>query len=201
MTELHSSLVEQAMRFAAVAHRNQRRKASSVPYISHPTSVAMILMRSGFDVPEVLAAALLHDVVEDTEASIEDLRREFPESVCTWVDAVSERKADTVGHKRSWNVRKTEHIALIAEAAFEARAILLADKLHNLATMCFDIENGEDIWRRFGASAADLVWYHREITSAAFNGEANLRDLFEDCQRMIGDLQARVSQQQAAGTA
>lgn len=189
MTDLHAPVVEEAMRLAARAHREQQRKSSDLPYVAHPASVALILQRAGFDSPNIIAAALLHDVVEDTYVSIEQIQADFPTEVADWVAALSERKRDDGGKHRSWIDRKTEHIEQIASAPFEARAILLADKLHNLVSMQFDLAAGEDIWQRFGAPRERVIWYHREITAAAMQGEPQLELLAGQCQQLISKLE------------
>jgi (p)ppGpp synthase/HD superfamily hydrolase len=86
--ELFSPLVERAMRVASCRHRGHNRKDSDLPYISHPASVALILRKAGFNDEQVLAAALLHDVVEDTEYSRESLAAEFPARVVEYVLAL-----------------------------------------------------------------------------------------------------------------
>ena len=92
--------------------------------------MALILIKSGFDAENVIAAALLHDVVEDTGYTLQEL------------------VADADVRKRSWQERKQEHLDLIATASVEARAIVLSDKLHNLGTMLYDLEAGDEIWSR-----------------------------------------------------
>ncbi len=188
MTELHPKVVEDAMRLAARSHRNQVRKSSDLPYVAHPASVALILQQAGFDSPNVIAAALLHDVVEDTDVTIEEIRQSFPDEVTEWVAALSETKKDASGQQRPWIDRKTEHIAHAASAPLEARAILLADKLHNLVSMQFDLGRGEDIWSRFAAPRDKIFWYYREITHAAKQNDEQLAPLFSECSRLIDEL-------------
>jgi len=164
---LYSPLVDKAFRVAADAHRTQTRKASGLPYFQHPASVALILSRCGFEDDELLAAAALHDTVEDTDCTVESLTTEFPEAVVKLVLECSETKTDTSGAKIPWRVRKEAHIAIVREASGAARAIVLADKLHNLGSMIFDLERGDELWSRFNASPDDVIWYHREIVAAA----------------------------------
>ncbi|MBT4866543.1 MAG: bifunctional (p)ppGpp synthetase/guanosine-3',5'-bis(diphosphate) 3'-pyrophosphohydrolase, partial [Planctomycetaceae bacterium] len=154
-----SPLVERAMRTAAIWHRNDVRKATDTPYITHPASVAMILIRAGFTDDCLLAAALLHDVVEDTDCTLDELADAFPPAVVEYVAALSEQKLDESGENRSWRIRKEEHVAEVAAAPLAARAIVLADKLHNLTAMCYDIEFDANLWSRFNASPADILWY------------------------------------------
>lgn len=189
---LFSPLVERAMRIAAKAHRHHHRKGSDLPYITHPAHAALILLRAGIDDDEILAAALLHDVVEDTEHTLEMLAADFPPKVVQLVAAMTERKHDHDGRKRSWQERKEEHLRHIAAEPWEARAIVLADKLHNLGSMLVDLEGGADLWPRFSASPDRVLWYHREMIAAAEQSEPRLRVLADECRKMIERLAERI---------
>ena len=183
---LFSPLIERAMRVAARAHRDQCRKATDVPYLSHPTAVALILSRVGFDDDFVLAAALLHDVVEDTEHSLQQLAAEFPREVIDIVSALSERKTDESGAPRPWKDRKMEHIAEIAGASLEAKAVALADKLHNLRCMLLDHETqGEALWERFNAGKQQIVWYHEAMLAATTADEPRIDRLQAECRDVL----------------
>ena len=187
-----SPLVERAMRVAARCHRQQTRKASDLPYLTHPASVAMLLTKAGIIDDEILAAALLHDVVEDTDCSMETLAEDFPPKVIELVAALTERKRDDSGQKRSWQDRKTEHLEHVAAASWEARAITLADKLHNLGTMAFDLDADPDLWSRFNAPPERLLWYYRGMIAAASQGEPRLRILAEECSKLVEHLATRL---------
>ncbi len=191
--KLFSPLVERAMRIAAKAHRHHHRKGSDLPYITHPAGAALLLLKAGISDDEILAAALLHDVVEDTDHSLEMLAADFPPKVVQLVAALTERKHDHDGRKRSWQERKDEHLRHIAAEPWEARAIVLADKLHNLGSMLVDRDNGEDIWSRFNASPDRVLWYHREMVAAAFQEDLRLAVLADECIRLIGRLAAWMS--------
>lgn len=186
--EVFSPLVERAMRVAARWHRQQTRKASDLPYLTHPASVALLLAKAGITDDEVLVAALLHDVVEDTDCSIEALAAEFPPTVVELVSALTERKRDDSGQKRTWQERKTEHLEHIAAASWKARAIALADKLHNLGSMLTDLDAGADLWSRFNAPPDRVLWYHRAMIAAAFQADARLTGLAEECSRLVEHL-------------
>lgn len=189
---LFSPLVERAMRIAAQAHRHHHRKGSDLPYLTHPAHAAMILLRAGIDDDEILAAALLHDVVEDTEHTLDMLAVDFPPKVVQLVAAMTERKHDHDGRKRSWQERKDEHLRDIAAEPWEARAIVLADKLHNLGSMLVDFDHGEDVWSRFNAPPDKILWYHREMIAAASQGEPQLARLAAECTALIEKLATRV---------
>ena len=128
------SLVKKAYLLAADAHKDQKRK-SGQPYIIHPLSVAIILADLELD-KESIAAGLLHDVVEDTEITLDDIRREFGDEIALLVDGVTK-----LG-KLSYNVDKLEMQAenlrkMFLAMAKDIRVILikLADRLHNMRTL------------------------------------------------------------------
>ena len=189
--DLFSPLVERALRVAARAHRAQVRKASDVPYVSHLAGVAIILCRAGFQDDAILAAALLHDAVEDTDYTVEMLTADFPTEVVAWVAAATERKTDADGAKRPWEDRKLEHIAQVAAAPLEARAMVLADKLHNLGSMLYDLAAGESLWDRFNAPRERILWYHREMIDRAVGDEPRLAGLAAACRVLVGRLEAQ----------
>lgn len=186
---LFSPVVERALRVAARCHRHHHRKASDLPYLTHPAGVALILLRAGFGDEEILAAALLHDVVEDTDYSLEQMEAEFPAGVAEYVAVLTERKRDSDGTKRSWQDRKREHIEQIGEASVGAKAVVLADKLHNLGTMLYDLEAGDDLWSRFGASPDQVLWYHREMIERATVEDERLQRLAAECRELLERLE------------
>jgi (p)ppGpp synthase/HD superfamily hydrolase len=145
----------------------------------------------------MLAAALLHDVVEDTDCELADLEDEFPPVVVAYVDALTEDKHDADGRKRSWQSRKEDHLREVAAASLEARAIVLADKLHNLGCMVYDIESGEELWSRFGASPEKVLWYHREMITIAVGDDDRLQTLAGNCREFLSKLEADAAKQHA----
>lgn len=164
---IFSELLERAFRVAARFHHEQLRKGTDLPYLVHPASVMLILQRAGIIDEEILSAALLHDVVEDTDCTIEDLAGQFPPSVVEWVKQTSEQKADDAGADRPWIDRKREHLAHAAHADWQARAIILADKLHNLISVLIDLREGESVWERFNAPPSAFLWYNASMIEAA----------------------------------
>jgi guanosine-3',5'-bis(diphosphate) 3'-pyrophosphohydrolase len=175
------SLLERALRIAANAHRDQVRKGGNVPYFAHSAAVALILARLGFPDESLLAAALLHDVVEDTDVTLDQLAAQFPAEVIEAVAALSETKNDSEGRLRPWEDRKAEHLHHIAAAPWNARAIALADKLHNMETMRCDLATGTVSLSAFRAPPDRLLWYYRSMIDAAAQDDARLRLLAEAC--------------------
>ncbi|GAB4150905.1 MAG: HD domain-containing protein [Planctomycetaceae bacterium] len=188
-----SCLLERASRIASRYHAGQFRKQSKLPYISHLLSVAIILQRAGFQDEETLAAALLHDILEDTGYTATQLENEFPPRVAQFVKILSERKYDNRGHNRPWSERKREHIERIKNAPLECRAILLADKLHNLQSIQWDLDAGQSVWERFNAPQVDVVRYHRKIVTAAEANSPELKPLADECRTFIVRLESETS--------
>src|SRR3954454_14259433 len=118
--DLMSPDLERALRWAAVCHAGQVRKGGEIPYVQHVVAVAMILDRLGF-ADEVVIAGLLHDAVEDTDATLRQVREAFGDSVADMVAACSEVKTDAEGRKRTWIDRKRDHLDALAASSVEAR--------------------------------------------------------------------------------
>ncbi len=121
--------------YAAAAHRNQKR-ASGEPYFIHPCAVAEILVELGLDA-ETIAGALLHDVIEDTESTEEDIRREFGEEVLSLVSGVT--KLDKIVFKSAEEEEAENFRKIFIAMAKDIRVIIikLADRLHNMRSLNF----------------------------------------------------------------
>ena len=134
-------LVEKSIVFAAKAHREQNRKGTDIPYITHPFAVGMLLQKAKCS-EEVIAAGILHDTLEDTATYYEDLTENFGVRVADLVVAASE-------HDKSlpWEERKQHTIDSLKDASREEIQVIVADKLHNLRSIHKDyLANGEIIW-------------------------------------------------------
>jgi guanosine-3',5'-bis(diphosphate) 3'-pyrophosphohydrolase len=160
-----SGLVRDALEAARAAHAGQfRNGAKRIPYIDHPVAVAERLARHGFS-DEVLAAALLHDVVEDSETEVDELRARFGDPVADLVATMTED--ETID---DYEARKAEHRRRVAEAGVEAQAIYAADKLTNLTML-------RDAYAREGEAVGDQLKVPLELKIAVW--EADLDTLFE----------------------
>jgi (p)ppGpp synthase/HD superfamily hydrolase len=141
-----SQLVREALQTAQSAHAGQVRNGSGgMAYVEHPRGVAEMLAEQGFD-EEVLAAALLHDVVEDSETTVEELRAPFGERVAGIVGALTDDESI-----ESYRERKVEHRERVAAAGPEALAIYAADKLANVRTLreALAAQGEEEVAREF----------------------------------------------------
>jgi (p)ppGpp synthase/HD superfamily hydrolase len=130
-----SELIARALAKAATAHAGQIRNGSGgLPYVEHPRMVAATLAERGYP-DEILAAALLHDVVEDSDTTVEDLRGEFGDAIADLVAALSDD--ESIG---SYRDRKDEHRSRVADVDGDALAVYAADKLANMTTLHEAIE-------------------------------------------------------------
>ena len=158
------TLYEQALQFAVKAHEGQVRKGSSLPYIIHPIETSLIAMTLTED-KEVIAASLLHDVVEDTEYTAQDISERFGERVAALVLASSENKRKDQKASDTWRIRKQEFLDGLEEKSHEERVLALADKLSNMrATYQGYRKNGEAFWLRFNEKNKEShAWYNRGV--------------------------------------
>ena len=156
----HTLLLHRAIRFAAMAHSGQTRKGTAIPYIVHPFEVAQILTSEGAGEP-VVVAGLLHDTLEDTATTREDILCEFGESVLMLVLGASEDKS------LPWEARKQHTIDALATAGREEQLLALADKLSNLRSLAADYAAcGDTLWERFNRGFAQQRWYYRSLCDA-----------------------------------
>ncbi|HKZ12887.1 MAG TPA: HD domain-containing protein [Solirubrobacterales bacterium] len=131
----NSELIARALAKAAEAHAGQIRNGSGgLPYLEHPRMVAATLAARGYG-EETLAAALLHDVVEDSDTTVDDLRAEFGDEIAALVAALSDDESID-----SYRDRKDEHRGRVADVDGDALAIYAADKLTNMTTLHAAIE-------------------------------------------------------------
>ena len=142
----HSAFAR-AVAFAAYAHDGQSRKGGALPYIVHPMEAAAIAAAMTND-PEVLAAAVLHDVIEDCGVSETEIRVRFGKRVAQLVMAETE---DKNGDPRaSWQMRKLRTVNRLLAAPRDVMILTLADKLSNLRSIRRDLQiHGPALWQRF----------------------------------------------------
>lgn len=157
-------MIEEAKAFATKAHAGQKRKNSNVDYIVHPVRVAKTLREAGF--PEaVICAGYLHDVVEDTDYELSDIESHFGTEVKEMVAAHTEDKS------QSWDARKTHTIETVQKAPLEVKALIIADKLDNLQSLCEDLDReGDAVWTHFNAGYEKQKWYNESIAEVMDEG-------------------------------
>lgn len=186
---LLSPNLERALRWSAVSHQNQARRGSGAPYFTHPVAVAMTLDRLGFE-EDVVIAGLLHDLVEDTETTVDDVRARFGPAVADLVAHNTEVKTDAQGAKRPWADRKRDHLAALADAPTRARALVLADKLHNLVSIAYDLRDGLPIWSLFHADRDQVLGYYRAMIASLGAGDPRLETLADECRGVLSEVES-----------
>ena len=129
------SKIVSAYQFAKQAHGSQTR-SSGEPYIIHPLSVAMILVDLGMDT-DTICVGLLHDVVEDTEYTLDDIRKKFGQDVAVLVDGVTKLNRIPIFDKEQQQAENVRKILLAMSHDIRVMIIKLADRIHNMRTLCF----------------------------------------------------------------
>ncbi len=163
-----SNKVNLALKVASKAHRNQTRKGTDIPYISHPVAVAMIASEYTID-EDTIVASILHDILEDVEPTVyseTDMRNDFGDAIVKIVRDISEDK--TAGEpEKPWIERKNGYLAHLDSIENEKPLIVsTADKIHNLTDILEEYGKvGDSIWQKFNASKDDELWFYNEFLS------------------------------------
>jgi len=162
---ISSTRLAKAVAFATDRHIAPR-KGTSIPYVSHLMSVASLVLEFGGKEDEAIAG-LLHDVVEDTETKIEEVRERFGDDVAGIVAGCSEIKcANGSNIERPWRDRKDDYIAHVRDVGTSSGVLLvsMADKLHNLQCILHDYRRiGDTLWERFNAGKKNTLWFYRTL--------------------------------------
>ncbi len=165
------NIKEKAKKFAIKAHKGQVRKnEKDKPMIMHPISVSELLEEYGYD-DNVVAAGYLHDVVEDTKYTIEDIEKEFGKDIASLVMGASERDKSL-----SWEERKQHTIDETKILPFRNKLVICADKINNLEDMMIKFEkNGTRDFSAFKRGEKDQKWYYTSVyKSLIYNEDENL---------------------------
>ncbi|XP_067645501.1 guanosine-3',5'-bis(diphosphate) 3'-pyrophosphohydrolase MESH1 isoform X2 [Eurosta solidaginis] len=161
----------QGLQFAAIKHRTQRRKDNETPYINHPINVATILaVEGGISDETVLVAALLHDTVEDTDTTFEEIETQFGAEICGLVREVTDDKS------LAKDIRKQLQIQKAANSSFKAKLVKLADKLDNLR----DLNSKAPIGWSLERQEQYYVWAKKVVD--------NLRGTNAELERRLDDI-------------
>ena len=164
---LNTDLLDRAIVFAVQAHAGTERRGKGFPYIVHPMEATEIVATMTAD-QELLAAAMLHDTVEDTDVTVERLRAEFGERVAALVEAESDKFAEGVSEEDSWHARKQAAIDRLARAPRDAKMVALGDKLSNMRAIARDYAvQGDALWNIFHAKdPKDHEWHYRGLAES-----------------------------------
>ena len=163
---IDTSLLDRAITFAVKAHQGMERKGKGFPYIVHPMEAVCIVATMTND-QELLAAAALHDVIEDTDTTADDLKKEFGERVAMLGEAESDDK--TGGSKAdTWHQRKQDTLDRLRNADLDIKIVALGDKLSNMRAIAHDYAVlGDELWNRFTVKdPAEHAWRYHALAEA-----------------------------------
>lgn len=163
---IDSSLLDRAIIFAVNAHQGVERKGKGFPYIVHPME-AMSIVATMTNDQELLAAAVLHDVIEDTETTVDELLQEFGERVALLVEAESDIKMEGPAAV-TWHQRKQIAMDKLTVASRDVKIVALGDKLSNMRAIASDYAKmGDELWNRFTVKdKAEHAWRYRSLVQA-----------------------------------
>ncbi len=157
-------VINKALEVAITAHKNQFRKGSEIPYIIHPMEAGVIaaslsIKNNQID-QDVVAAAILHDVIEDTDLTYQDLLNDFNEKVLRLVRLQSENKSKVWQDRKDWTIELLEN-----NEDINLEIVTLADKLSNLRSIHRDYQIlGDRLWERFNVKEKERhQWYYSSI--------------------------------------
>ncbi|MBR3640555.1 MAG: bifunctional (p)ppGpp synthetase/guanosine-3',5'-bis(diphosphate) 3'-pyrophosphohydrolase [Oscillibacter sp.] len=180
-------LVERALCFAAEAHNDVIRKNGVTPYILHPMEVAVIVGSIDPD-PELIAAGLLHDTVEDTPVTAERIEAEFGPRVAALVAAETEDKMRDRPADETWRKRKEDSLLVLREGGRDVKILWLADKLSNMRAFLRDYrKKGDALWQAFNEKDPnEQAWYYRTV--AALLSELRDTDAWQEYDRLVNEV-------------
>ena len=168
---LDTELLDRAIIFAVKAHHNTERRGKGFPYIVHPLEAMEIVATITPD-QELLAAAALHDVIEDTEVTVDELREMFGERIAYLVHAESDQidgvLFDGQNEEETWHARKQAAIDRLAAAPHDAKVVAMGDKLSNMRAIARDYkEKGDALWSIFHVKdKASHEWHYRGLAAS-----------------------------------
>lgn len=164
---LDTAFLDRAIIFAVKAHAGTERRGKGFPYIVHPMEAMEIVATMTPD-QELLAAAALHDTVEDTSVTIEDIRAQFGDRVASLVQSESDVFIEGKSEEDSWHERKQAAMDRLAAASHEAKIVALGDKLSNMRAIARDYAmKGDALWQLFHAKdPKDHEWHYRGLAQS-----------------------------------
>lgn len=164
---LDTDLLDRAIIFAVEAHHNTERRGKGFPYIVHPMEAVEIVATITPD-QELLAAAALHDTIEDTDVTVEQIRTLFGNRIAELVHAESDQFTEGVSEEDSWHDRKQAAIDRLTHASHDAKIVAMGDKLSNMRAIARDYAiKGDELWNIFHVKdKASHEWHYRGLANA-----------------------------------
>ena len=155
----------EALEYARAHHVDQRRKGTTIPYVSHLLAVSALVLEHGGSETAAIGA-LLHDVVEDGggERALAEIAERFGPEVAAIVVGCSDTTSE---HKEDWTARKHRYLAHLEVAEPDVLLVSCADKLHNARSILADLrEHGDGLWERFNRGQREQLWYYGALRDA-----------------------------------
>ena len=164
---LDTTLLDRAIVFAVRAHAGTERRGKGFPYIVHPMEAVEIVATMTSD-QELLAAAALHDTVEDTDVTVEQIRAEFGDHIALLVASESDIVLDSLSDEDSWHIRKQTAIDRLARASYDVKIVALGDKLSNMRAIARDyVQQGDALWSLFRVKdRKEHEWHYRGLAAS-----------------------------------
>ena len=164
---LDTQLLDRAIVFAVRAHAGTERRGKGFPYIVHPMEAVEIVATITPD-QELLAAAVLHDTVEDTDVTLEQISAEFGERIASLVASESDIVINGLPKEQSWHIRKQAAIDRLARASHDAKIVALGDKLSNMRAIARDYaRQGDELWKLFRVKERkEHEWHYRGLAAS-----------------------------------
>ena len=188
---IDTDLLDRAIIFAVKAHHNTERRGKGFPYIVHPMEAVEIVSTITPD-QELLAAAALHDTIEDTDVTVEQIRAEFGDRIAELVHAESDQingeLFDGKNEEETWHARKQAAIDRLVAAPHDAKIVAMGDKLSNMRAIWRDYQiKGDALWKIFHVKdKASHEWHYRGLAASL----SELKDTFayQEFVRLIDDV-------------
>lgn len=187
---------EEALPYTARLHRDQTRKGTDTPYVTHLLAVAAIVGENGGTEDETVAA-LLHNAPEDRggRERLEDIRERFGDVVERIVDGCTDTYENP---KPAWRPRKEAYVARVAQAPPSVQLVSAADKLHNARSILADLRAlGDELWDRFTGGKDGTLWYYRALVEAYARNGAN--PVVEELDRVVREIEALAGRASGSG--
>ena len=167
MKKINTDLLDEAIIFAVNAHKGAERRGKGFPYIVHPMEAVAIVSTMTGD-QELLAAAALHDTVEDTDVTAADIEAKFGRRIAALVAAESDEYTEGVSAEDSWHARKQAAIIRLKNADHDAKIVAMGDKLSNMRAIARDYDEiGDALWQRFHTTdPKEHEWHYRGLAES-----------------------------------
>jgi (p)ppGpp synthase/HD superfamily hydrolase len=187
-----SERFDDAVAYAGLVHRNQRRKGTDIPYMSHLLAVASIVLEYGGDEDEAIAA-LLHDAPEDQGGArqLDEIRRRFGARIAEIVEGCSDTLVEDPQNKEPWRGRKERYHSRLGETTDSSILLVsAADKLHNARATLSDVRRlGPTVWNRFKGGRDGVIWnYEALLATYGASEDARVRGVVAELQPVVSML-------------